>query len=255
VGTLESVAAIKPEQLEPHLKMLRETGRILFVAVGDLDPNHVIEQVKAAFGSLPRGTYQDAPLPALNFAASELTSEKRELPTNYIEAVFPGPGWRDADFAVGLVAMHHLGWREFEEVRTKRNLSYAPGAWLQVSTGVPVGALYVTAVDPNTTLKVMYDEAHKLQQAPVDDHTLTGAKSTFLSGLLMKSESMDGQANLLANAQLYAGDWHRVRDLPGMVRAVTPAQVQDFAKKYIGKAQVELVGDPGKVDPAVAKSL
>jgi zinc protease len=255
-GTAESVTAIKQEQLEPYLQNLRQTSRLLFVAVGDLDPNHVIEQVKTAFGSLPRGNYVETALPVPHFAEAKLTPEQRELPTNYVESVFSGPGWKDPDFAAGLVAMETLNHRVFEEVRTKRNLSYAPHATLSISSAVPLGLLYVTAVDPNTTMKVMFDEVHRIQSEPISDKELAGTKGQFISGLFMRAETTDGQASMLARAQIYAGSWKRVRELPEMIKAVTPAQAQEFAKKRIGQLQTEvLAADPTKLDATLFKSL
>jgi predicted Zn-dependent peptidase len=71
----------------------------------------------------------------------------------------------------------------------------------------------------------------------------------------MQNEATDGQASLLANAQIYAGDWRRVRALPELIRAVTPSQVQEFARARIGKLQTVVLGDPTKLDPALFKSL
>ena len=49
-----------------------------------------------------------------------------------------------------MVTMSLLQYREFEEVRTKRNLSYAPGAWLSVSGNVEIsqvsGRIHATSV-------------------------------------------------------------------------------------------------------------
>ena len=33
----------------------------------------------------------------LSFAAPSVTAEERKLPTNYVESLFLGPGWLDAD--------------------------------------------------------------------------------------------------------------------------------------------------------------
>ena len=50
------------------------------------------------------------------------------------------PGWRDPDHADAMVAMNLLGYRLFEEVRTKRNLSYAPSAGMSGTGSRPHGA-------------------------------------------------------------------------------------------------------------------
>jgi predicted Zn-dependent peptidase len=151
--------------------------------------------------------------------------------------------------------MTALGYREFVEVRTKRNLSYAPAARFSVDQGYPLGTLYVTAVDPQTTWTIMLDEARKLSAQPIGDAELAGTKATFLTSFLMANETTTGQANFLGNCQLFAGDWRAVRKLPEKIRAVTSADVQSFAKQYLHSLQTTYLGDPAKLDKKLFESL
>lgn len=255
VGTVESVTALTADSLKAHLAKLRETSRLELVVVGDVDAEHVRGLVKTAFGSLPRGTFQAAPLPVPKFDKARLEVTKAELPTNYIQASFIGPSWNDAELPAGIVAMTILGNRVWEEVRTKRNLSYAPNAGLRWSGEVTRGTLYVTAVDPNTTFKVMLDEAKKLAETPVSDKDLASAKSQFLTSHVTQNESTDGQASWLGMTDLVGGDYKLSRTLPDRIKALTPAQLQGFAKHRLNKLQVEVLGDPTKVDKGLFESL
>lgn len=255
IGTEASVERLTLEAVQTHLGMLRETSRLLFVTVGDVDPAHVVEKVKGAFGALPRGAYEEAPFPALAYDKPAVSITERKLSTNYIQGSFAAPRWTSPDFADAMVAMSHLRHRLFEEVRTRRNLSYAPSAGLASGSSVPLGFLYVTAVDPNTTIQVMFDEVKKLQAEPIAEKDLTGTKSVFLTRYLMQNESTDGQAGMLASAQLLGGDWRLARTLPDRIRAVTPAGVQSFAKKHMARLQLVVLGDPRKIDKALFGSL
>lgn len=254
-GTKESVARLQVADAQRALARLREAGRMVFVAVGDLDPAHVIAQVKAAFGSLPRGSYREEKLPSVSFAAAKVSTEEKKLPTNYIQAVFPAPSLGDVDYPVATVAMNVLGYRLFEEVRTKRNLSYAPSARLSPNLSIGVGLLYVTAVDPNTTMKVMLDELKRIQSEPVPEKELAGSKSIFLTSYLMENEPTDGQGAMLARAALLGGDWHLAKTLPERIRAVTASEVQAFAKKYATHLQTTVLGDPAKIDRGLFGSI
>jgi zinc protease len=255
IGTLESVSALKADALRAHLGKLRETNRLVLVVVGDLDPAHVIAQAKTALGALPRGAYTPAPLPQLSFTQPTVTTAEKKLATNYIQGVFPAPGWTDPDFAGAMMTMNVLAFRLFEEIRTKRNLSYAPGANFGWYSAMALGSVYVSAVDPNTTVKVIYDEIARLKKEPVPEKELAGTKETFLTGYLMRNEATDGQAGLLSTAALIGGDWKLGRGLPERIRAVTAADVQRFAQKYIGRLQVVVLGDPAKIDKALFGSL
>ncbi len=254
-GTMESVKALTGAQLTAHLAKLREGSRLLLVVVGDIDAAHVIAQAKQAFGALPRGSYVDTPYPKLQFTAPRLVTEQRELPTNYLQGWFVVPAPGASDYAAARVAMGYMWDQLFKEVRTKRNLSYAPGAGVRVRQGGALGLISVSAVDPTTTYKVMLDELRRLQDTPLTPERLAAAKSTYLTSLVNDAEATDGQANLLAIGDLLVGDWRLSDRFMGQLRAVTPAEVQAFAKTYFVNLQTVMLGDPAKLDPALGKGL
>lgn len=242
VGTIASVSKLTVEDLKAHLETLRQTSRFLLVVAGDAEPSKVADLVRATLGKLPRGNYEEAPLPGLTFAKSTVDVEPAKLPTNYVQGVFSTPGWKDKEFYAGMIAMEHLGFRVFEEVRTKRNLSYAPHASFRWASGIPIGQLYVSAVDPNTTIKVMFDEIAKLKNEALTPKQIAAAKSTFLTGHLMSSETTDGAASWLARAQIYAGDWRFEKGLLENVQKVSLEEVKGFANKHLQHIQFQILG-------------
>ena len=116
------------------------------------------------------------------------------------------------------------------------------------------GVLYVTATDPAATMKVMFDEARKLQSEPVPEKELTGIKETLLTRLLIAYESTAGQVELLARAQLLAGDFREAKRLVQKIRAVTAGDVQAFAKKYFRNMQTFGVGDAAAIEKVAAEA-
>jgi zinc protease len=248
IGTIETVTALKRDQLVPHLAKLRETSRLLLAVVGDVDAKRVLDTTRRLFGALPRGTYRATVTPAWKSEKGEVTVVEQKLPTTYILAAFPGPSPRDPEWPVAHVAMSTLAHRVFEEVRTKRNLSYAPGAWFWGGTPVTNGGLYVTAVDPKTTMKVMLDEAKKLRDEPISAAELAGTKAQFLTDMYSGRQAPSDQGYALAVAQLYAGDWRKDRTLIDVVKAVTAEQVQAWAKKSVTRLRAVVIGDMSKLD-------
>jgi zinc protease len=251
VGTIESVGALKDADLAPYLATLRDTSRLVLIVVGDVDPSHVIDQAKKAFASVPRGQYAESPLPQLHYAAPHVAPDPFKLPTNYVESAFSAPAWSDPDFISVRIGITVLNDRVFDEVRTKRNLSYAPGAFVHDSLSAPYGGLYVTAVDPNAAMKVMFDEARRLQTDLVPSKELEGEKSTFVTGYLQGHETSDGLASELGEALLIGGDWHLAGTLLERVHKVTPEALRDAAHKWLVNMQTEIVGDPSKLDPKI----
>ncbi|MBS2024840.1 MAG: insulinase family protein [Deltaproteobacteria bacterium] len=254
-GTIPSISKLTLAQAQAHLAKLRETSRLLLVVVGGVEPAEVIALAANAFGGLPKGSYVDTPLPHPTFAQATLTVEERKIPTNYLRGFHSAPGVGQPGYAAAQVTAAYLWDKLFEEVRTKRNLSYAPGAGMLVTGGVSMGFVGVSAVDPNAAYKVMLDVLRGLQTTPLTEAELAGAKAEFLTNFLMGAAATDGQAEQLAFCELSGGSWKLARTFAGEVSAVTPAEVQAYAKAHMSKLQTVMLGDPAKLDKGLATSL
>jgi zinc protease len=246
-GTKDSVASLKADQLRAHLAKLRDRSRLLLVVVGDVDPAKVIAATNSHFEALPAGTYHETKLPELAPSNGLVTTFEQKLPTNYIFASAPAPQWGTPDFFPAWLAMSVLRTRLFSEVRTKRNLSYAPSSRMS-RTQFPRVSMYVTAVDPIATMTVMLAEAKKLRDEPIATDELEGEKSALVTYTVMAAEDAAGQADNLALAQNVGGDWHLLQDLPAKIHAVTPAQITAWAKAHLTHLQTVVIGDPAKLD-------
>ena len=225
------------------------------MVVGDVSADRVRATVRATLGKLPRGNHAPAKLKSPTFDQPKTTLVSAKLPTNYIEASFMGPRWSDPLFAASVLGMKILGRRLFEEVRTKRNLSYAPAARYSWASDITRGALYVTAVDINTTMKVMLDEARTMATTQVGPKELAGAKAVFLTSHLMANESTNGQASWLAMCDMIGGDWRLANTMPQHIKAVTAAQIQTFAQRYIRNLQTVVLGKTATADLNLLQSL
>ncbi len=247
VGTMRSVAALGRTDLVRHLDAIRQRSRLLVVAVGDVDPDEVAAWAKDAFGGLPQGSYRPEPPTPPVFQQPSVNVLALPLPTTYVLAAFPAPNWRSPDLPAAIVAMSALKEKLFDEVRTKRNLSYAPGAGLSLG-GLGEGYLYVTAEQPNTTLGVMLDVLHSEAAGKIDPAVLEGDKRVFLTRFLMRDETTDGLASLLGRAEILGGDWRLAARLVDGVEKVGPAQVAAFLKAYARNFQTAVLGDPSRID-------
>jgi predicted Zn-dependent peptidase len=247
IGTLDGVAKLTRDDLVAQLTKLRETSRWLLVVVGDVDPADVTAWASTAFAAVPHGSYKEDPIARPSFQKPDLKIVEMPLPTTYMNASFPAPSWRDSEFAIAAVSINALREKLFEEVRTKRQLSYDPAASLSLE-GPGEAFISVTAEDPNKTLQVVLDVVHEFQTGHIDAESLEGDKRTFLTHFLMRDESTDGQASLLGRAQILGGDWRIAGRLLDRVREVTADQVQAFLREYLKNLQTVVLGDPGKID-------
>jgi zinc protease len=249
-GTPETIAKFTVDDLRKYHDHLMETSRLLLVIVGDLNPADVRGLIANSIGKLPRGTYKPQEVPPLNFEKSTVEVTPRSLPTNYIQGLFTAPSLTSPDIYPMRVASSLLRDRVFEEVRQKRNLSYAPDAFLR-NQAANVGGLYVTAVDANQSVKVMLNEIARLQQQPVRADEIQGVIAQYLTTYYLGQETNAAQAGELAQYELIGGGWRTSTDFLEKLSAVTAADVQRVAQKYMKNIRFVVLGDPKSVDTNV----
>ncbi|HYJ47878.1 MAG TPA: pitrilysin family protein [Pyrinomonadaceae bacterium] len=252
-GTVESVTRLSLDDIRHYHQEMMQTSRLLLVIVGDLDAAALRDRIASSFGKLPRGTYRGEPVPQLTFSAPTVEVTQRGLPTNYIQGLFTAPSLTATDIYPMEVASSILRDRVFEEVRVKRNLSYAPNAFLN-SQGANVGGIYVTAVDANQAVHVMLDEIKRLQTQPIDQMDITGVVSQYLTTYYLGQETNAAQAANLAEYELIGGGWRNSFDTIAHLRSVTPADVQRVSQKYMRNLRFVVLGDPKRVDKAIFMS-
>jgi len=249
-GTPETLAKLAPDDLRAYHTKLMQTSRLLLVIVGDLNPPEVRTLVESSLGKLPRGTYKPETVPQLAFDKSSVDITARELPTNYIQGLFTAPPLTSPDIYPMRVASSLLRDRVFEEVRVKRNLSYAPDAFLRTQAA-NVGGLYVTAKDANLSVRLMLSEIQRLQSEPVSAGDIHAVVAQYLTTYYLGQETNAAQAGELAQYELIGGGWRNSIDFLEKLMAVTPADIQRVSQKYMRNIRFVVLGNPRSVDTGV----
>ena len=249
-GTPESITAITVAQLKQYHAQQFVTSRMLLVVVGNIDRSQVERLVRATLATMPRGAYKWTSPPAVTTAGRALAMDNRSLPTNYLLGYVPGPAATDPDYMALRVASAVLSGRLFTEVRSRRNLSYAVEAPF-LERGHAIGGLYVTTVDPNQVLRIMRHELTTLQTDAVDPVGLRRLEQQFITEYYLKNETNADQANVLARAELYQGDYRAADRFMEGLRRVTPDDVRRVARRYLKDFRFAYVGDVAKLDRAL----
>jgi predicted Zn-dependent peptidase len=242
-GTIENVSRFKAEDLKAYHQKILQTSRLLLVVVGDLDPSVLQQRIASTFGKLPRGDYKEPALTPFDFSKPTLDITSRNLPTNYIQGVFDAPSINNSDFYAMRVATTLLRDRVFEEVRVKRNLSYAPSADMG-SLAINSANIYVTAVDANQAISVMLKEINDLKTVPVSDREISGVTGQFLTTYFIGQETNAAQAAELARYELIGGGWRNAFEFLNRAKEVTPQDVQRVSQKYMKNLRFIVLGKP-----------
>ncbi len=254
-GTEQGLAAISLEQLRDWQRRRLTKDNLLLAVVGDVSREDLESKVAAAFGALPEAGDTGRPVEATAPAPASVSVTQRALPTTYVRGYFPAPSLTDEDDYPALtVATTILSDRFFEEVRTKRNLSYAVFSGLS-SRLANYGLLYVTATEPDSALAVMLAEVRKLKEEPVSSTALEQAVNVFVTRYYQGLETNSSQAALLGRYELLGGGWKEADEFVDEVRKVTPEDVQRVMRRYVNGIHFAVLGDPAKVDHALFTSL
>jgi predicted Zn-dependent peptidase len=249
-GTLENIGRFTAADLTSYHKSVMATSRLMLVVVGNVDPSQVKQMVRASLGKLPPGHYMEPAVPTLDFSKPTVDITPRALQTNYINGIFAAPAPNHPDYFAMNVAISILSNRVFEEVRVKRNLSYAPSANLG-SLAANTGAIYVTAVDANGAVRVMLDEIKRLQTEPVDTKELAGIAGFYLTNHYLKQETNAKQVADLAEFELIGGGWQNSLKFLDEIRKVRAEDIRRVAKLYMKNLRFMVVGDPKSIDRSI----
>lgn len=253
-GTIESIQALTAAKLRQYHAAQFVTSRMMLVIVGNVDRAQIERLVRGTLAALPHGSYRWAAPPPIPAGGRALALDNRPLPTNYLLGYAPGPAATDPDYVALRVATAVLSGRLFTEVRSRRNLSYAVEAPF-LERAYAVGGLYVTTVDPNRVLALMRQELNTLQTESVDPAGLKRLEQQFITEYYLKNETNADQANVLARAELYQGDYRKADRFMEALRRVTPDDVRRVARQYLKDFRFAYVGDTSKVDRSLLQQF
>ncbi|MEX2110362.1 MAG: pitrilysin family protein [Gemmatimonadaceae bacterium] len=247
-GNEKSIHALDSIALRNYHDREFVTSRMLLVVVGNVDRARIERLVTQSLGQLPRGSYKWTAPPRVPERETAMVVERRQMPTNYLIGYYSGPLATGADYRALRVATSVLTGRMFAEIRTRQNLTYDVHAPF-VDRAATVGGLYVSTASPDTTLKLMRVAINDLQQGLLDPVGLREMEQQFITEYFLDNETNAAQADFLARAQMYEGDYRTADRFVSDLRSVTPEAVQRVARRYMKGFRFAYVGDPSKLNP------
>jgi zinc protease len=248
VGTERSLSAITLEQMREFHRTQMVRSRMLLVVVGNITPARLERLVHSTLGALPAGSYSWKVPEALGpRTGSSVHVVSRRLPTNYILGWWSGPSAGSADVPALRVATAILQGRLFAEVRSRRNLTYAVEARFR-DRAVTSGGLYVTTTRPDETLRIMREQVQGLQEQLIPTEALAPLVQQFITEYFLDNETSGAQADFLARAELYRGDYRAGDRFVADLRAVTGEDVRRVATQWMRNTRFTYIGNPSQVN-------
>ena len=205
-----------------------QTSRLLLVVVGDVEPREIRKSSGVGVREVAARRLQAAPLAATQISSPTVEVTQRGIPTNYIQGVFAAPPLTSADIYPMRIASAILQNRVFVEVRVRRNLSYAPDAFLRYQDA-NTGGIYVTAVDANQAVRVMLSEISRLQHEPISADEFKAYGAAILTRYYLGTGDERGAGGRACTVRAYRRRLAQLFGLPRPTPRRHPADVQRVA--------------------------
>lgn len=249
-GTPEIISTFKLEDLKAYHQKVITTSQLLLVIVGDVDPSALQKQVAESLGKLPRGSYKETPLPPIAFEKPTLEVQNRTLETNYVKGIFAAPALDNPDYYAMRVAMTLLQSKVIQEVRNKRQLSYAPNAEME-DDAANTANIYVTANDANQSVFIMLKLIEQMRENGANEDEFTGLPGYFLTTYFIRQETNASQVAELARYELTGGGWRNSLSFIDKMLAVKPGDIKTVANKYMKNIRFVVVGNPSAINKQI----
>lgn len=246
-GTVKSLEALTLDDVKDYHRNTIGKQRVFLVVVGDVSKADLTSKIEGELASLPEGSpaadlYQPAKLD------EGLYIENRNIETNYIMGSFSAPEKGSDEAIHNSLAMSILKDRFFEELRTKRSLSYAPHAGTTGYIAHPMNIIYITTTDPKQSLEVMMDLVNEVKTEGFTQEELDGTKQSFLTGHFMGQER-NASISMTLGVNEIRGSWRDADKFTERVLETDLSDVNTVMKEHGNNINWVYLGKEDMVSP------
>jgi zinc protease len=235
IGTEEGLRRLTRADVWEYYRNLYRPSNIVLVVAGDVDPARTLALVERFYGDMPPGEPVQEPAPE----EPERTGLRfREMEGDIIESRLAW-GWRTpGPLAPETPALDLLATvlgqgrasRLYRRVReTGLVTSITAGNYTPVDIGVFCVSAGAEPADVPRALAAIWAVVEGVRSAGIGESELERAKSLLEARFLRRLETMEGQANVLAEWQAL-GDWRLAAAYLDRLLAVTREDVQRVAR-------------------------
>ncbi len=251
-GTEASLAALDSATLARYHREHMVTSRMVLVVVGGIDRAAIERAVAATLGRLPAGEYRwslpvvPATVAAAKGAPAPVSFVSRPAATNYVVGLFHGPPAGSPDVPAFRLATALLSARISMAVREQRGLSYAAYAPF-LERGVTAGGIYASTTSPTLVMQTIRAQLDTLRRESYVGMQMRYFTQQFVTDYIGSNLTSADQADALARAQLYRGDYRRATREMDDLRMVTGNDVTVAVRRYLTRPRFLFLGDTTRV--------
>ncbi len=246
VSTEDEVNRLTIADMEQYRNAQFQRSRMVLVVVGDVSRKE-LEAKLAAFDPLPQGNFSWPKIAKIVPVTDQFkfVPKPADFPTTYVNMRGPSTDIANEGWWAERIMLQIFDNRLFDEVRTKRNLSYSPQAYATGNYSNFDIDVSLQSVLPDSASHVVFGEMRKLQNTEVSPTDLRHAKEGRITTFYYIAQENLRQAQSLYNDQVEAGNWKLFFDIVPQTEKVTAPEVQAAAKKYMHGFTFVLMGPEG----------
>ena len=233
---LDEIDNVTKEDVINSYREILINSKKTVVLVGDTDPS-LLEKY---LGTIPESSDTESKI-----------TQPAALKQEYVEIIKDDAnqaqilqGWLvptidDGDYPVLMLLNIILGAsglssRLFRELREKKGLAYTVRTSYETHFKSAVFSIYIGTepINTKTSIAGFKEEIEKIKETLVSDEELESAKNNWLGKQQYVSETNSQQANLMAYYSIMGKPFNYREEVIRMVKAVTPEQIRQCARKY-----------------------
>ena len=246
IGTESLLQGFTREDVWNYYRNLYRASNTIVVIAGDVDPERAFDLTSRHYGHMDAGepvrdTGEPEP-PRREFRYREIDGD---IAQTHVELGWHSPGRMHADtpaldvlatvLGTGRASRLYRHVRDAGHVATISAFNYNPG-----DIGVFGIGAELDPEDADDALRAIAGVIQDVRSSGFSADELERARNILEARMLRRTETAEGQANLIADWQA-AGDWRLADQYLARALAVTPHELHDVAQRYLDPGALTLL--------------
>lgn len=258
-GSSEAVARLKPDDVRDFYHRHYMLGSAIIAVAGDVHA----DEIKAALEKEltgPQGKVEPQSAPETKMVPPGIHTQliDRNVAQANLYMGSNGIARSNPDYYKLQVMNYILGGGGFASrlmkiVRSKAGLAYGIGSGFQAGKfpGAFVVALQTKNTNANEAIKLILQQLHEIQQHPVAAAELDSAKRYLIGSFPLKLDRQGEIVGFMLETEIYGLGLDYAERYPKIIGAITTADVQAVAQKYLHPDAIDLVAVANQSDAKI----
>jgi zinc protease len=259
-GSTDAVSKLKPDDIREFYHQHYKLGGAIIAVAGDVTAEEIKGALEKELSGL-QGTVAPQTAPSAPVVPPGIHTQI--IDRNVAQAnLFIGSGGisrSDPDYYKLQVMNYILGGGGFAShlmkvVRSKAGLAYSIGSVFQAGKfpGAFVVVLETKNASANEAIKLILEQLREIQQKPVSDTELTDAKRYLIGSFPLKLDRQSEIVSFMLETEIYKLGLDYADRYPKIIQAISAADVQAVAQKYLHPEALDLVAVANQADAKIA---